>query len=94
MSEEASQDVEIIRTWIGQAQAFVASDKLEEIEPILRKVEAQAEYAKAKINRLAAESAAEDAEDQAKIAEDDAQKVQAAAQAAEKRMRDLESQGL
>lgn len=94
VTEGASSDIELIRTWIGQAQAFLANDRLDDIEPILKKIEAQAEYVRAKINRLAAEDAAEEAEALAKNSEEKANKAKAAADEAEKKMKDLEAKGL
>jgi hypothetical protein len=94
VTEGAGQDVEVIRTWISQAQAFLASEKLEEIEPLLRRIEAQAEYVRAKITRLAAEDAADEAEELAKNAQAEAQKIKQNADAAAQKLEKLESQGL
>jgi hypothetical protein len=94
VTEGAGQDIEVIRTWISQAQAFLANEKLDEIEPLLRRIEAQAEYVRAKITRLAAEDAADEAEELAKTAQADAQKTKANADAAAKNLDKLESQGL
>jgi hypothetical protein len=93
-SNEAAKDIEVIRTWIGQGQAFLASDKIEEIEPIIKKIGAQAEYVRSKINRLSAEAAAEEAEDLAKLAEQKAQHSKEATEAAIAKMKELEAQGL
>ena len=94
VTEGAASDIELIRTWIGQAQAFLANDRIDDIEPIIKKIEAQAEYVRAKINRLAAEDAAEEAEALAKNGEEKANKAKAAADEAEKKMKDLEAKGL
>ena len=94
VTEEAGQDIEVIRTWISQAQAFLASEKLDEIEPLLRRIEAQAEYVRAKVTRLAAEDAADEAEELAKTAQAEAQKMKANADTAAKQLEKLESQGL
>jgi hypothetical protein len=94
VTEGAGQDIEVIRTWISQAQAFMASEKLDEIEPLLRRIEAQAEYVRAKIHRLAAEDAADEAEELAKTAQAEAQKLKGNADAAAKKLEELESQGL
>lgn len=94
VTEACGQDIEVIRTWISQAQAFLASDKLEEIDPLLRKIKVQADYIRAKVNRLAAEDAASEAEELAKTAEAEAQKVSEAASAADAKMKDLEAKGL
>lgn len=94
VTEGAGQDIEVIRTWISQAQAFLASEKLDEIEPLLRRIEAQAEYVRAKVTRLAAEDAADEAEELAKTAQAEAQKMKANADAAAKRLEEIESQGL
>jgi hypothetical protein len=84
----------VIRTWISQAQAFLASEKLEEIEPLLRRIEAQAEYVRAKITRLSAEDAADEAEELAKTAQAEAQEIKQNADAAAQKLEKLESQGL
>lgn len=94
VTEGAGQDIEVIRTWISQAQAFLASERLDEIEPLLRRIEAQAEYVRAKITRLAAEDAADEAEELAKTARAEAEKINAAANAAAKQLKELESKGL
>ena len=94
VTEGAGQDIEVIRTWISQAQAFLASDKLDEIEPLLRRIMAQAEYVRAKVTRLAAEDAADEAEELAKTAQAEAQDMKANADAAAKQLEELESQGL
>ena len=41
VTEQVGQDIEIIRTWIGKSQALLASDKLDQIEPILKRKELQ-----------------------------------------------------
>lgn len=94
VTEGAGRDIEVIRTWISQAQAFLASEKLDDIEPLLRRIEAQAEYVRAKITRLAAEDAADEAEELAKTARAEAEKMNAAANAAAKQLEELESKGL
>jgi succinylglutamate desuccinylase len=94
VTEGAASDIEMIRTWIGQAQAFLANDRIDDIEPIMKKIEAQAQYIRAKINRLAAESEAEEAEALASNAEELANKATKAADAAEEKMKALEAKGL
>jgi hypothetical protein len=94
VTEGAGQDIEVIRTWISQAQAFLANEKLEEIEPLLRRIEAQTEYVRAKVTRLAAEDAADEAEELAKTAQAEAQKMKENADAAAQKLEKLESQGL
>jgi Spy/CpxP family protein refolding chaperone len=94
VTEGAGQDIEVIRTWISQAQAFLASEKLDEIEPLLRRIEAQAEYVRAKITRLAAEDAAEEAEELSKTAQAQAQTMKAKTDSAAKKLDELESKGL
>jgi hypothetical protein len=94
VTEGVGQDIEVIRTWISQAQAFLASEKLDEIEPLLRRIEAQAEYVRAKITRLAAEDAADEAEELSKTAQAEAKKMKEDADAAAQNLEKLESQGL
>lgn len=94
VTEGVGQDIEVIRTWISQAQAFLASEKLDEIEPLLRRIEAQAEYVRAKITRLAAEDAADEAEELSKTAQAEAKKMKEDADAAAQKLEKLESQGL
>jgi hypothetical protein len=92
--EVATSEIELIRTWIGQAQAFLANDKLDPIESIVNRIEAQAEYIQARVDRTAAEKAAQQAEEQALAAEKQAQQATAATQAAEARIKELEAKGL
>jgi len=94
VTEGVGQDIEVIRTWISQAQAFLASEKLDEIEPLLRRIEAQAEYVRAKITRLSAEDAADEAEELSKTAQAEAKKIKEDADAAAQKLEKLESQGL
>ena len=94
MTGVAGQDIEVIRTWIGQAQAFLASDKLSDIEPLLLRIEAQVEYVRTRIDRAAADAAAKLAEEAAATAEKGAQEATAAAEAAEAKVKELESKGL
>lgn len=94
VTEGVGQDIEVIRTWISQAQAFLASEKLDEIEPLLRRIEAQSEYVRAKITRLSAEDAADEAEELSKTAQAEATQMKADADAAAQKLDKLESQGL
>ncbi|HUU04199.1 MAG TPA: hypothetical protein VM425_22370 [Myxococcota bacterium] len=94
VTEGTAGDIELIRTWIGQAQAFLANDRIDDIEPIMKKIEAQAEYVRAKINRLAAEDEAEEVETLAKNSEEKANRAKQAADEAEKKMKALETKGL
>ena len=94
VTDEAAQDIELIRTWIGQSQAFMASDRLDEIEPVLKRIEAQAEFVRAKINRLAAEDEAEEAEALAKSTQERAAAAKQAADETVEQMKKLEAQGL
>ena len=87
-------DIEAIRTWISQGQAYLANDKLDKIEPFLKRIGAQAEYVRAKVNRIQAESAAQEAEAKAAAAEQQLAEARAAHQAANPRMQALEAQGL
>ncbi len=93
-SRSASQDIEIIRTWIGQAQAYLASDKMEEIDPLLTKIKAQVEYIRAKITRVEIEKQALQVEQQAGETETQAAKIKKAVGAALAREKELEAQGL
>ncbi len=94
VTQGTAGDIELIRTWIGQAQAFLANDRINDIEPIIKKIEAQAEYVRAKINRLAAEDEAEEAETLAKNSEEKANRAKQAADESEKKMKALEAKGL
>jgi hypothetical protein len=89
-----AQEIEVIRTLISQAQAFLASDKLDAIEPLLRRIEAQAEFVRAKLDRTQADDTARIAEEAAAAAEKQAQEATAAADAAEAKVKSLEAQGL
>ncbi len=88
-----SADIELIRTWITQGQAFLAQEKTSAIDPLLLRVEAQVEYLRVKLDRISAENAAQESEDQAAAMEKQAEQMAAAAQAAEERVRELESRG-
>ena len=93
-NDELGQEIEVIRTWISQAQAFLAADKLDEIEPMVARIAAQAEYVRAKLKRLDAEEAADVAEAEADEAEAKAKKTAQAADAAEQKYKELEAKGL
>lgn len=93
-ARSASQDIEIIRTWIGQAQAYLASERLEEIDPLLTKIKAQVMYVQSKIGRVAVEKQAQKVGQQANDTEAEAAKIKEAAEAAVAREKELEAQGL
>jgi capsule polysaccharide export protein KpsE/RkpR len=86
-------DIELIRTWITQGQAFLAQEKLGAVDPLLLRIEAQVEYLRVKLDRISAENAAQEVEDQAAAMEKKVGETAAAAKAAEDRVQALESQG-
>lgn len=88
-----SADIELIRTWITQGQAFLAQEKTQAIDPLLLRIEAQVEYLRVKLDRISAENAAQEVEDQAAAMEKKVGETAAAAKAAEDRVQALESQG-
>lgn len=90
----AATDVERIRTLIGQGQAFVAADKLDEAAPVLERAQVIARYARAKVERVAAEARATEATNNAAAAEKAAADVKAQADAMEAKAKDLEARGL
>lgn len=93
-NDELGREIEVIRTWISQSQAYLASDKLEKIEPMIERIAAQAEYVRAKLKRMDAQEAADAAEADAGKAEAASQKTAQAADAAEKKYQELEAKGL
>jgi uncharacterized protein with gpF-like domain len=94
VGDELGQDIEVMRTWISQAQAYLAADKLDEVQPLLERIVAQVEFVRAKLKRIEAEQAAAAAEDDADEAEAAAEKTAAAAEAAEEKYQELEAKGL
>ncbi len=93
-NDELGQEIEVIRTWISQSQAYLAADKLEQIEPMVELISAQAEYVRAKLKRMDADEAAASAEADADKAEAAAKKMAQAADAAEQKYKELEAKGL
>lgn len=93
-SRSALSELEQIRTLIGQAQAFLANDKLDEIEPIAEHAEVLLGFAANKVERVNSAAAADAAEAKAKALETKAISLRAEADAAQKRYDELESQGL
>lgn len=90
----AATDVERVRTLIGQGQAFVASEKLEEAGAVLQRAQIIARYARAKVERVAAEARAAEATAGATTAEKAAADVKAQADAMQAKVKDLEAKGL
>lgn len=43
-SGETAKEIALIRSWIGQAQAFIASEDFEKIDPILARIEVMAAF--------------------------------------------------
>ena len=93
-SAKTSNDIELMRTWLGQGQALLANEKFEQIDPLLVRIGALAEYVEARHARLDADEAAQRAEQQAKQSEDRAEAAQRAADAAATKMTQLEKRGL
>lgn len=89
----AATDIERVRTLIGQGQAFVASDKLEEAGPVLERAQVIARFARSKVERVGAEARAADAAAKATAAEKAAADVTAQAEAMQAKYKDLEARG-
>ena len=89
-----AKEIEMIRTLVSQGQAFVAADKLDDIDPLLERAGAFELYIRAVLNRMEATAAAEAAEAQAVEAEKLAQESKAQADATEARFNELEAAGL
>ncbi len=89
----AATDVERVRTLVGQGQAFVASEKLEEAAQILQRAQVLARFARAKVERVGAEARAADATASAATAEKAVAEVKAQADAMQTKAKDLEARG-
>ncbi|MBW2702378.1 MAG: hypothetical protein JRF33_16280 [Deltaproteobacteria bacterium] len=89
-ADEVVRDIEVIRTHIGQAQALLAAEKLESIDPIIERIVAQAGCVRAKLDRLDAEQAAAEAGQQADDAEAAAAELKQKVDAAKKKYDALE----
>lgn len=61
---ETAKQIALIRSWIGQAQAFVANDKFEKVDPILARVEAMVMFVGVRQDRIKKENSIKDAEHQ------------------------------
>ncbi|MFC1609493.1 hypothetical protein ACFL6C_00915 [Myxococcota bacterium] len=93
-TKESSQEIERIRNLVSQGQAFLAAEKLEEIDPVLERSAALAALARARSERIAIEAKANEIEAVAQQIEAEAQAARVAAAAAEKRYEELEAKGL
>lgn len=89
----AATDVERVRTLVGQGQAFVANDKLDEVAPILERAQVVARFARTKVERVGAEARAADATAAAVAAEKAAAEVKAQADAMTAKAKELEARG-
>ena len=89
----AATDVERVRTLVGQGQAYVASEKLEEAAQILQRAQVIARFARAKVERVGAEARAAEATAGATAAEKAAADVKAQADAMQAKVKDLEARG-
>lgn len=61
---ETAKQIALVRSWIGQAQAFVASEKFEKIDPILARVEAMVTFIRVRQDRVKIENTINAAETQ------------------------------
>lgn len=93
-SRAATQEVERIRSLLSQGQAFLASEKTEQIDPILERVEAISVHTRARLTRLDLEAKAAEADALAKTAEASARESTDAANAMNARFDELEAKGL
>ena len=90
----ASENLAQVRNLIGQCQAFVASDKIEEVHDLEARVTLRLRLAALQIDRAGLQEQADNAETEAHKAEEAAQKIKDAADALEKRYSELEEKGL
>ncbi|MEZ4270439.1 MAG: hypothetical protein R3C68_03055 [Myxococcota bacterium] len=90
----SAKEIEMIRTLIGQGQAFLASEKYNKIAPLLERADAIAMFVRAKQKRMAVESQAAQAETEANEADKKAEHAKASADAVENRYNELEAKGL
>ena len=87
-------EIEQIRTWLSEAQALHAAEKHDKAQQIVLRIEALAEFAAARQQRLSTEDAAAQAEVKAKAAQKAAAQARRAAAAAHKQRKTLENKGL
>ena len=90
----AKQTIASIRTLVGQGQAYLASEKLDAIEPLLERARALSALAGFQIERAKGEAEAAEAEATAEKAEQEAKAATDATDAVQKRYDELEKQGL
>jgi hypothetical protein len=91
---QSSQEIERIRNLVSQAQAFLAAEKLKEIDPALERSAALAALVRARSDRIVAEEEADKVEVAAQRAEKEAREARAAADAAQQKYDELEAKGL
>ena len=91
---QSSQEIERIRNLVSQAQAFLAAEKLKEIDPALERSAALAAIVRARSDRIVAEQEADKVEAAAQRTEKEAQEARAAADAAQQKYDELEARGL
>ena len=89
-----AKERELIRTLVSQGQAYLASEKIGKIAPLMEQAGALESLAKARLVRLATEAQAREAESAASQADQQAKEAEAAADAVENRYNELEAQGL
>ena len=87
-------DIERLRSLLSQGQAFVASEKLSSVGPVLERMDALEGYVQSKQARLAQEGKAAAADAALKAAQTRLAEITAAASAAKKTMDKLEAKGL
>lgn len=90
----ASAEVANVRTLVGQGQAYVASDKLDEAAAVLERAQVNARYARMKVERVGAESRASEAQQRATAAIKAAADAKVAAETMQAKAKELESKGL
>jgi hypothetical protein len=90
----AAAEIANVRTLVGQGQAYVASDKLDEAASVLERAQVSARYARMKVERVGAEARATEAATRATAAVKAAADAKVAAETMQARAKDLESKGL
>ena len=93
-SSQTTQEIELLRTWVGQGQALVANEKYKGVDALMERLDALAELIKVRQRRLDLDLAADRAEGRAGRAEARASAASKAVEVAEAKIRKLEARGL
>ena len=90
----ASQHIELLRGLLSEGRALLAQDELDDLEPVVRRIEVRGRYVDALLTRVSREAKAKATEDEALKAEQAASRLTKKAAETKARYNELLKRGL